>query len=792
MTNDGSRRKGQWTEERNIGSGGFGAVALWKNVQTGDCLALKKCRLANEMTEKHKKRWQMEVKIMSKLDHENVIAGLDVPSELDVRPNELPLLAMEYCSGGDLRRILNQPEHCLGLKEFSIRCLTRDISSGLEYLHGNRIIHRDLKPENIVLKPAEERVIYKIIDLGYAKELDQGSVCTSFVGTLQYLAPELFASQKYTCTVDYWSFGTVVFECITGYRPFLPDLPPVQWHKEICKKSPDDICAIVDDKGEVKFHRTIPSKCKLARSMQVYMEQWLRMMLRWDPKARGGGLNKEGRPACFSILDSIFNMKIIYLLNVATNELETYPIADAHNMSDLQKRIEQETNISVEEQDIVMANGMTPDPDKPASQCYLEPSEQDCFVYLFRHGGGDFQPEQSINRQLKQGLPKSIQTIVKDMKTMLPFQEQKRTWAESVVFCDEVFQLFKRLVLSQRAIMLSLLRSDSQFVRMKNKMIAEKEVLATKIKYFQESLEHDVMFYNEQVNNGGVSSDRMYSKWMRMAQDVDEFKKLEQRVNDLEAHAVALQTRIVELQKSPFARTKQDDTLEELAKQAKKVYEDFRKQARENRDEIHDHKPIVNIIVKAVMWRDKKLPDLFAHLGKICGCKADLNTMLPQIDSCVQEITINSKKIVDFQKQRQTAVWRLVEIAVQQGKGNSPLDNQDNTDMGDIPTMCRQDLSGSGRSPVGIPQGNPFPVLNASPMGTQMAPMGNFSQSGNSSMLQSLMSSTLTDSVQALEESKVTNKQMETALGELFEEQEQFTTKLTDINKTLHGRVPNS
>lgn len=42
-------------------------------------------------------------------------------------------------------------------------------------------------------------------------------------------APELFASQKYTCTVDYWSFGTVVFECITGVRPFLPQSPPVQW-----------------------------------------------------------------------------------------------------------------------------------------------------------------------------------------------------------------------------------------------------------------------------------------------------------------------------------------------------------------------------------------------------------------------------------------------------------------------------------------------------------------------------------------------------------------------------------
>ena len=68
-------------------------------------MAVKKCRLASEMTEKHKKRWQMEVNIMRKLDQENVISAMEVPPELEVRPNELPLLAMEYCSGGDLRRV---------------------------------------------------------------------------------------------------------------------------------------------------------------------------------------------------------------------------------------------------------------------------------------------------------------------------------------------------------------------------------------------------------------------------------------------------------------------------------------------------------------------------------------------------------------------------------------------------------------------------------------------------------------------------------------------------------------
>lgn len=109
-------------------------------------------------------------------------------------------------------------------------------------------------------------MIHKIIDLGYAKELDQSSLCTSFVGTLQYLvsdentntsghtfcmifppysvtvelvfpfpfsifqAPELIERQKYTVTVDYWSFGTLVFECITGFRPFLPTWQPVPWY----------------------------------------------------------------------------------------------------------------------------------------------------------------------------------------------------------------------------------------------------------------------------------------------------------------------------------------------------------------------------------------------------------------------------------------------------------------------------------------------------------------------------------------------------------------------------------
>ena len=104
------------------------------------------------------------------------------------------------------------------------------LGSGIQYLHENKIIHRDLKPENIVLQDVSGKVeiiitsgfdplffiylpwlrvfidqgyadlrctvfvsqlVHKIIDLGYAKDLDQGSLCTSFVGTLQYLVSTL-------------------------------------------------------------------------------------------------------------------------------------------------------------------------------------------------------------------------------------------------------------------------------------------------------------------------------------------------------------------------------------------------------------------------------------------------------------------------------------------------------------------------------------------------------------------------------------------------------------------------
>ncbi|MEJ1276347.1 hypothetical protein NN561_007251 [Cricetulus griseus] len=254
---------GPWEMRERLGTGGFGNVCLYQHRELDIKIAIKSCRL--ELSTKNRERWCHEIQIMKKLNHANIIKACDVPEELNFLINDVPLLAMEYCCGGDLRKLLNKPENCCGLKESQILSLLCDIGSGIRYLHENKIIHRDLKPENIVLHDVGGKIMHKIIDLGYAKDVDQGSLCTSFVGTLQYLAPELFENKPYTATVDYWSFGTMVFECIAGYRPFLHHLQPFTWHEKIKKKDPKCIFACEEMTGEVRFSSHLPQPNNLCR-----------------------------------------------------------------------------------------------------------------------------------------------------------------------------------------------------------------------------------------------------------------------------------------------------------------------------------------------------------------------------------------------------------------------------------------------------------------------------------------------------------------------------------------------
>lgn len=166
--------------------------------------------------------------MMRTIRHPNIVSYEPLPAELEQgieNPSKLPLLPMEYCDKHNLRVMLRQPRNSSGLQEEDIRAVLGDMADALMYLHRLGIVHRDFKPENIVLKESGERksgVVYKLIDLGFAKELDG---TRSIVGTMNYAAPEVIQGKNYSFTIDYWSFGIVAFEIICGNLkyPFLPN-----------------------------------------------------------------------------------------------------------------------------------------------------------------------------------------------------------------------------------------------------------------------------------------------------------------------------------------------------------------------------------------------------------------------------------------------------------------------------------------------------------------------------------------------------------------------------------------
>lgn len=264
---------------------------------------------------KQKERWEREVDLMTnKIRHENIVRGIKVKPDTFLQelhksnPSGMPILLMEYCEGGDLRRQLNDSKNCSGLPESDVRNVLQALKAAVSHLHSQSITHRDIKPENVVISLFPNgRKVYKVkeiitnkflfnhsflrfiqlTDLGYAKPLDLRSIEASIVGTMEYLAPELLTTEKYSCSVDYWSLGIIGFELITGFRPFVPHLALAQWMLRVKDKRSDHILITENDHGNFQYMSTIFPENHISKELAARLEEWLKLALEWNPKQRG-------------------------------------------------------------------------------------------------------------------------------------------------------------------------------------------------------------------------------------------------------------------------------------------------------------------------------------------------------------------------------------------------------------------------------------------------------------------------------------------------------------------------
>uniref|UniRef100_A0A0E9X7F8 Protein kinase C delta n=2 Tax=Anguilla TaxID=7935 RepID=A0A0E9X7F8_ANGAN len=125
---------------------------------------------------------------------------------------------MEYLNGGDLMFHIQEKGR---FDLYRATFYSAEIVCGLQFLHTKGIIYRDLKLDNVML---DRDGHIKIADFGMCKENVFGdNRATTFCGTPDYIAPEILLGQKYTFSVDWWSFGVLLYEMLIGQSPFHGD-----------------------------------------------------------------------------------------------------------------------------------------------------------------------------------------------------------------------------------------------------------------------------------------------------------------------------------------------------------------------------------------------------------------------------------------------------------------------------------------------------------------------------------------------------------------------------------------
>jgi len=194
-----------------IGKGSFGKVMQVQKKDNGKIYAMKVLNKKAIMDKGELVHTLAEKRILQGLVHPflvNLIYAFQTKDQL--------FFVMDYIDGGELFFHLQKEEK---FSNERTRFYCAEIICGLEYLHNSGVLYRDLKPENILLT-GDGHIC--MTDFGISKEglVSESDRTGTFCGTPEYLAPEILQGLKYGKAVDWWSFGTLMYEMLTGLPPF--------------------------------------------------------------------------------------------------------------------------------------------------------------------------------------------------------------------------------------------------------------------------------------------------------------------------------------------------------------------------------------------------------------------------------------------------------------------------------------------------------------------------------------------------------------------------------------------
>ncbi len=245
-----------------VGAGGMGEVFRARDSRLERDVAIKVLRPGLLVDEGMRRRFRKEALALARLNHPNIAVVYDVGEH-----DGVDYLVMEYVAGQSLAEKL----HAGPLPAKEGLSLAAEIAEALEEAHEQGVVHRDLKPSNIAVTAKGHA---KVLDFGLAKLLApatdpeatlSASEAHGAIGTLMYMSPEQAEGKEVDSRTDLWSLGVVLYETLTGQKPFRGQNAPTILHSITTEKPK----RLRESKGDVP----VEAERIVARALQKNVEQ---------------------------------------------------------------------------------------------------------------------------------------------------------------------------------------------------------------------------------------------------------------------------------------------------------------------------------------------------------------------------------------------------------------------------------------------------------------------------------------------------------------------------------------
>ena len=221
---------GPYRVERLLGRGGMGSVFLAEHLVLRRRVALKTVAPEFFGDGDMRERFLQECRMVATIDHRNVIPVFDAAEQ-----DGLVFVAMRYVEGTDLTGLIAREGN---LEPDDALAIVDQVGSALDAVHQRAIVHRDVKPANILIEGADGRVF--LADFGVATQ--SGATGRGheglIVGTIDYCAPEQLEGKEVGPAADIYALGCVLFQSLTGHRPFERDTDVAVFHAQLLAPPP--------------------------------------------------------------------------------------------------------------------------------------------------------------------------------------------------------------------------------------------------------------------------------------------------------------------------------------------------------------------------------------------------------------------------------------------------------------------------------------------------------------------------------------------------------------------------